>query len=391
MNTVIGLRTLSASADASSEPLRAQSADLFSGLSRRNQMFLPELQGAMAHVLSVGELIDGPSATRFERNFAQVSGTRQCVGVASGMDALVLALQALGIGHGDEVVVPAQTFVATLLAVQRVGATPVSVDVDPETGLLRLDLVEDAITPRTRAVIAVHLHGSILNVSELRQILQDWDEVAIVEDAAQAHGASDGHGTPVGALGDIAAFSFYPTKNLGALGDGGCVTTNREELALSVRELSRYGSAQTISHRGQATPSGNSRLDTLQAAFLDVFLPHLGYWNKKRLSIAHRYQAALGGVALAKNHQGVNPQVFHHFVIRSVERDRVADQLAAAGIPTRIHYAAPAYRHPALGQRCVGVFHGAELAASTALSIPMHPWLSDDEVDLICSALQDLA
>ena len=365
-------------------------ADLFSGVTRRNRAFLPELQEAMAAVIEHGQLIDGPAVAGFEEAFAGVVGTKHCVGLANGLDALTLSLHALGIGPGDEVVVPAQTFVASLLAVRRVGAVPVPVDIDPQTGLIRMELIDAVLNPRTKAVMVVHLHGAVVDVALLRQQLSSREDVAIIEDAAQAHGAKASDGSPVGSLGDIAAFSFYPTKNLGALGDGGCVTTSRGDLAQLVRELSRYGEAQCTRPRGHVVTSVNSRLDTLQAAFLSVFLPHLDEWNLRRIETAGLYARALGPERYGATLGASGTDVFHHFVMLTRQRDKVAQYLADAGVPTMIHYPVPAYRHPALGPAEVGRFPGAEAAAAGALSLPMHPWLTSVEIEHICAALADM-
>jgi dTDP-4-amino-4,6-dideoxygalactose transaminase len=365
-------------------------ADLFSGLTRRNRAFLPELQDGMAAVIEHGQLIDGPAVASFEEAFAGMAGTTHCVGVANGLDALILSLHALGIGPGDEVIVPAQTFVASLLAVRQVGAVNVPVDVDPQTGLIRLELIDAALTPRTKAVMVVHLHGAVVDVALLRQQLEGRDDIAIIEDAAQAHGAKASDGSPVGSLGDIAAFSFYPTKNLGALGDGGCVTTSRGDLAHLVRELSRYGEAQRAGPGDQVVTSGNSRLDTLQAAFLSVFLPHLDGWNLRRIATAALYAEALGPERYGATVGASGTNVFHHFVLRTPQRDQVMQYLADAGIPTMIHYPVPAYRHPALGPVEARRLPGAEAAAAQALSLPMHPWLTSVEIEHICAALADM-
>ena len=365
-------------------------ADLFSGLTRRNRAFLPELKEGMAAVIEHGQLIDGPAVAGFEEAFAGMVGTRHCVGLANGLDALILSLHALGIGPGDEVVVPAQTFVASLLAVRQVGAVPVPVDVDPQTGLIRLESIDAVLTPRTKAVMVVHLHGAVVDVALLRQQLGGREDIAIIEDAAQAHGAKASDGSPVGSLGDIAAFSFYPTKNLGALGDGGCVTTSRGDLAHLVRKLSRYGEAQSAGPGGRVVTSVNSRLDTLQAAFLSVFLPHLDGWNLRRIATAALYAEALGPERYGATVGTSGTDVFHHFVLRTPQRDQVVQYLADAGIPTMIHYPVPAYRHPALGPVEAGRFPGAEAAAAQALSLPMHPWLTSVEIEHICAALADM-
>lgn len=389
-NTVSGFERSMSSGSGTAGLVVGDAADVFSGLTRRNRAFLAELQEAMVAVIEHGQLIDGSAVAEFEEAFAGIAGTTHCVGVANGLDALILSLHAVGIGPGDEVVVPAQTFVASLLAVRQVGAVPVPVDVDPQSGLMRLELIDAVLTPRTKAVMVVHLHGAVVDVALLRQQLAGREEIAIIEDAAQAHGAKASDGSPVGSLGDIAAFSFYPTKNLGALGDGGCVTTSREDLAHVVRELSRYGDAQSVGTSGRVVTSFNSRLDTLQAAFLSVFLPHLDEWNLRRIATAELYREALGPGRRGPAVDASGTDVFHHFVLRTPQRDQVVQYLADAGIPTMIHYPVPAYRHPALGPVEAGRFPGAEAAAAQALSLPMHPWLTSVEIEHICAALADM-
>lgn len=366
--------------------LTQNQGERFSGIGLRNAWFRDEIQAAVNQVLEDARLIDGPALFGFEQDFADYVGSTSCVGVGNGLDALRLGLQGLGIGPGDEVLVPAQTFVASAIAVEQCGARPVFVDVDSQSGLVAVESVAEAIGRRTRAIMAVHLHGRVVDVAQLREVVGDSD-IAIVEDAAQAHGATFGDSVSrTGSLGDFAAFSFYPTKNLGAVGDGGAVTTSRPELADSVRRLSRYGDREERRQGGGPLP-GNSRLDTLQAAILSVFLPQLEEWNARRIAIAQSYDAVLAAHGITPDGDAHRGNVYHHYVLMHENRDDIAERLRASGVPTHVHYGIPAYRHPALGSYEGKLLPGAERRAAWALSLPIHPWMDEDSIGIVCEAL----
>jgi dTDP-4-amino-4,6-dideoxygalactose transaminase len=343
-----------------------------------------ELDAAFARVRARGWFVLGEELSRFEAAFAREVGATEAVGVASGLDALVLALRALDVGPGDEVLVPSHTFIATWLAVSATGATPVPVEPDPHTFQLDPGRLEAARTPRTKVVLPVHLYGHPAPMREI-DAFADRHGLAVVEDAAQAHGAAL-DGRRCGGLGRLAAFSFYPGKNLGALGDGGAVTTSDAALAERLRALRNYGSRTKYVHD---EPGFNSRLDELQAALLSVKLPHLEGWNTRRRALARRYLDGLAGLpnlTLPAATPGALP-VWHLFVVRHPRRDALRAHLASQGIETLVHYpiaphASGAYR--ALGHR----LPIAEQLAAEVLSLPMGPHVTDDQADHVVAAVR---
>ncbi|SIS59426.1 DegT/DnrJ/EryC1/StrS family aminotransferase [Phaeovulum vinaykumarii] len=332
-----------------------------------------ETDAAIARVMDSGWYIGGPEVTAFEDAFAEYCGARHCVGTGNGLDALVLLLRAAGIGPGDEVIVPAHTFIATWLAVSQAGATPVPVDVDPATMNLDPATVEAAITPATRAVIAVHLYGTPVPCADLRALCARRG-LRLFEDAAQAQGAAI-DGRRAGAMGDGAGFSFYPGKNLGAFGDAGCVVTNDADLAEAVRMIGNYGARVKYDHEIAGV---NSRLDPVQAAVLGVKLRHLDAWTERRRQIADIYMKTLAGVPslrLPALPEGAAP-VWHLFVVRHPRRDALAAALADRGVPTALHYPianhhSGAYRADFEGRS----FPVAEDICATCLSLPIGPHL----------------
>jgi dTDP-4-amino-4,6-dideoxygalactose transaminase len=345
-----------------------------------------ELDEALGRVLASGRYVLGPEVEAFEREFSAFVGTDQCVGVGNGLDAIELALRALGVGAGDEVIVPSNTYIATWLAVTRLGALVVPVEPDPETYNLDPGRVEAAITPRTRAIVAVHLYGQPADMDPLRTIASVRG-VKLVEDAAQAHGAGY-RGRRVGGLGDAAAWSFYPGKNLGALGDAGAVTTNDPDLADRVRVLRNYGSRTKYINEIRGI---NSRLDELQAAVLRVKLPLLDGWNQCRRRVAARYLDGLRdtGLSLPSTAPGADP-VWHLFVVRSEARDRLQEHLAKNDVQTLIHYPIPPHLQVAyadLGYP-VGAFPIAERIHRECLSLPIGPHLTDDQVEHVIAAVR---
>ena len=344
-----------------------------------------DVDAAMAAVLSRGDFILGQDVRLFEQEFAAYCGTAHCLGVASGTDALRLSLQACGVGRGDEVITTAHTFIASVLAIAEAGATPVLVDCDPVFGLIDVTKIEAAITPRTRAILPVHLYGQAADMDPILAIARTH-KLVVIEDACQAHGALY-KGQRCGSLGDIAAFSFYPGKNLGAYGDGGAVTTGRADLAGRVTLLRNYGQRVKYEHLEKG---GNSRLDTLQAAVLRVKLRHLDDWNTLRQRAAASY-----GRALASSGLGLpevvpyGTHVFHLYVVRTSDRAGLQQRLDAAKSQHGIHYPIPVHRQKAMADLGYGEgsFPVAEALAPQILSLPMFPELSDAQIDRIASAV----
>lgn len=350
-----------------------------------------EVRAGLDEVFAKTSFIGGPAVAEFEKAYADATGIAHCVGVANGTDALELALRAAGVGRDDEVVLPANTFIATAEAVSRIGARPVLVDVDPEFLLIDPAKVEAALTPRTKAIVPVHLFGQTAPVEQLLPLAQAHGAV-IVEDAAQSQGATR-HGRPAGGLGLAAGTSFYPGKNLGAAGDAGAVLTNDPEIAARVRTLSAHGSDRKYVHDLIGV---NSRLDTIQAVVLLAKLKRLARWNDLRREAAARYTELLAdvpGVQVPTVAPG-NVDVWHLYVIRVEERDRVLDELHAAGIGAGIHYPYPvhltkAYAELGLGP---GSFPVAEAAAGRILSLPLYPHITAEQqaqvVSVLASALR---
>jgi dTDP-3-amino-3,4,6-trideoxy-alpha-D-glucose transaminase len=346
----------------------------FLDLSRRVAALRPELDAALAGVLDSGRFVLGERVAEFERMFAAYCGAHAAVGVASGTDAITIALQAVGVEPGDEVIVPASTCAPTVAAVEAAGAVPVLADVDPRTWTLDPASAAAAVTERTRAVVPVHLYGLCADVDALRSL-----GVPIVEDAAQAHGA-ELRGRRAGTLGDAAAFSFYPTKNLGALGDGGAVVTDDPEVAERARALRSYGERERYASE---RPGWNSRLDELQAALLLAQLPHLEAWTERRRALAARYAAVVAGQHEPDGHRHVR----HLYVVRVPDREGFRTRLSERGIETLVHYPRPIHGHPAYERLARPGLRESERHAAECVSLPLYPELGDDEADAIVEAL----
>lgn len=346
-----------------------------------------ELCEAFERVLDSGWYVLGNEVEQFEREFADYCGAAHCVGVGNGLDALHLILRAYAIGAGDEVIVPSNTYIATWLAVSHAGAAPVPVEPDVRTYNIDSARIEEAITPRTKAIIAVHLYGQPADMDAIDSIARKHG-LKVIEDAAQAHGARY-KGRPVGTLGDAAGFSFYPGKNLGALGDGGAVTTNDPVLAERVRALCNYGSRVKYHNEMKGF---NSRLDELQAAFLRVKLSRLDEWNQRRKVIAGKYLHALqdGGVMLPYVPQWADP-VWHLFVVRSAHRDTLQAQLQRRGINTVIHYPIPPHLQQAYAEQDMqaGSLPVAEAIHREVLSLPVGPHMEQEQVAEVVVALAE--
>lgn len=345
-----------------------------------------EVQVAWNDILARTAFIGGPAVGQFESEYAAYSNVDHVVGVANGTDALEIALRAINIGPGDEVIVPANSFIASALAVARAGATPVFVDCDPDHYLIDIDRIETAITSRTKAIMPVHLYGQLAPMEQICSIA-DKHGLAVVEDAAQSQGAlRNGKGS--GSFGTVAGTSFYPGKNLGAFGDAGAVITQSDDIAKKVRALRNYGSEIKYHH---PETGFNSRLDTLQAAVLSAKLKRLDAWNEQRRRAAALYEQLLGEVAGIKTPSTLagNVHVWHLYVIEVDNRDGVLAELNSKGIGAGIHYPTPIHLHGAfahLGQS-EGSFPVAEASASRILSLPIFPGITDSQVDEVADSL----
>jgi dTDP-4-amino-4,6-dideoxygalactose transaminase len=339
---------------------------------------MPAVAARLAEVARDGRYILGPEVTAFESEFAAYLGVGHVVGVGNGTDALTIALRAVGVGAGDEVVCPSLTFYATAESIVNAGARPVFCDVDPETLCVTAETVRPHLTDSTRAVVAVHLFGNVAPVPELREL-----GLPVVEDAAQAAGAAL-DGVRAGALGDAATFSFFPSKNLPCLGDGGAVTSSSEEVAERARILRFHGS---LDKRVHTDVGYNSRLDSIQAAVLRLLLPELDGWNRRRRQAADAYEAAgLGEVAELPAPTRGAEHVYHLYVVRSQEPDRLQQALEDAGVQARPYYRTPVHRQPAMALFAEGDLPATDAAARAILALPMGPELSSDDVRSVVAA-----
>ncbi|MEH2421968.1 MAG: DegT/DnrJ/EryC1/StrS aminotransferase family protein [Nostoc sp.] len=365
----------------------------FLDLKLQHEPIQTQLQDAIQSVLERGDFILGQALSDFEAAFAAVSGAEYGVGVASGTDAIALGLQACNIGAGDEVILPANTFVATLIGVLRAGAKPILVDCDRQTALIDLTEAAKAITPDTKAIIPVHLYGQMVSPRELLNFADTY-KLLIFEDAAQAH-LAERDGYHAGSVGIAAAFSFYPSKNLGAFGDGGMLLTRDLDVAQKMMRLRNYGASQKYFH---TEPGTNSRLDTLQAAILHQKLPYLPQWNRDRLTIAQQYDKELAPLATAgiipMENQSGKGHVYHLYVIKVddsclIKRQQLEEKLTAVGIQTGIHYPIPCHLQPAftnLGYQ-PGDFPSSEKLSKQILSLPMYPGLSSSQIKEVVAAI----
>ena len=356
----------------------------FMDLSRMTAPLMDDINAAMAEVIRRNAFILGDEVTAFETAFAAYCGAGYCVGLDNGSSALELALRAWEIGAGDEVITAPNSFVASASGIAFTGARPVFADIDPTTYTLDVNCLEAAITPRTKAIVPVHLYGQPADMDPIMQIANKHG-LKVLEDSCQGHGARY-KGRRCGSLGHAAAFSFYPAKNLGCFGDGGALTTNDEDTAEKVRMLRNYGQKVKYEHIYIAY---NRRLDTLQAAVMGVKLPHLDEWNASRRATAARYDAALGGTYQVPAVPDYSEPVYHLYVIRSTHRAELAAKLKARGIDTGLHYPVAIHLQKAyayLGHQR-GDFPVAEKACDEVLSLPMFPYMRDDEVEAVIEAV----
>ena len=371
----------------------------FVNLSLQHQPIQSQIEQAMVEIIQRGDFILGQALTEFETAFAAACGVKYGVGLACGTDAIALGLQACGIQPGDEVIIPANTFIATIIGAIQAKATPILVDCDPDTALLDLTAAETAITSKTKAIIPVHLYGQMVSPIQLLDFAKRHDLI-IFEDAAQAH-LAEREGYRAGSIGKAAAFSFYPSKNLGSFGDGGMLITNDGELAEKMRTLRNYGAPSKYLHTEIGT---NSRLDNLQAAVLNVKLPHLEKWNADRNLAAKHYNTLLEplkrkGIVPIANHSS-SGHIYHLYVIRvteksplakpskRIDRNTLQEKLAQEGIQTGIHYPVPCHLQPAyqnLGNP--GDFPHTETLCQQILSLPMYPGLSNTQIEQVVGAI----
>ena len=345
-----------------------------------------EIDAAIERVLAGGRYILGSETAAFEREFADYAGAAAAVGVGSGTEALHVALAACGIGSGDEVITVSHTAVATVAAIELAGAIPVLVDIEPRYYTLDPDELAAAISPRTRAVLPVHLYGQPADLGQISEVARNHGLI-LIEDCAQAHGATFG-GSRVGSVGDIGCFSFYPTKNLGAIGDGGAVVTQSQEIAGRLRLLREYGWAERYV---SADPGWNTRLDEIQSAILRVKLRDLDQSNAARVDIARRYDEALADLDLELPQRRTDAtHVFHLYVVRTPRRDALQAHLHDKGVAALVHYPKPVHLQPAYSRiRCAGRMAHTELAAREVLSLPIYPELTDSEQDRVIDAIRE--
>jgi dTDP-4-amino-4,6-dideoxygalactose transaminase len=358
----------------------------FVSLKHQHDGLTEEIASAWKRILGATAFVGGPEVEAFESEFARCHDSRHAVAVGSGTAALRLALLALGLRPGDEVITVPNTFIATTEAITQAGGRPVFVDVDPETATLDPSRLERAVTERTKIVLPVHLYGQPAEMDPILEIAAGAG-LAVLEDAAQAHGA-EYKGRKAGALGDAAAFSFYPSKNLGACGEAGAITTGRAEVASRARRLRDHGQAEKNVHETEGT---NARLDALQAAALRIKLPRLQEWNEQRRRIAAIYDAGLrdAGVRIPVQAPG-RRHVYHLYVIRHPERDRLRAALGEAGIGTGLHYPVPLHLQPAYAGmgHSAGDFPEAERWAAQGLSLPIFPGLAEEQAERVCRAIR---
>lgn len=357
----------------------------FLDLEKINNRFRTEIDARIKTVLDKGWYLQGAENDIFSKNFAEYCGTKFCVGVANGLDALTLIIKAYGFGAGDEIIVPSNTYIATILSISANGCTPVLVEPSLDTYNIDVDKIEEKITSKTKAIMVVHLYGQAVQMEKVWALAKKYN-LKVFEDCAQAHGAIY-EGKRVGALSDAAAFSFYPGKNLGCFGDGGAVVTDNEEIYKKVKALANYGSDYKYHFIYKGV---NSRLDELQAAVLDVKLKYLDADNARRRDIAKYYQDNIKNEAiiLPKSYSEES-HVYHVFAVRTANRDKLVEYLKDKNIQTLIHYPIPPHKQDAYREWNSQSYPISESIHSTILSVPISPVLTDDEVDYVVKSLNE--
>lgn len=357
----------------------------FLDLKKINERFRGEMDAVAKRLLDSGWYLLGNEIEQFESDFAAYCGVKHCVGCANGLDALKLIIKAYGFGLGDEIIVPANTYIASILAISDNGCTPVLVEPKWETRLIDEDLVEQAVTPRTKAIMVVHLYGRAMNMTKVWAVAKKYG-LKVIEDSAQAHGAMF-EGRRTGNLGDASGFSFYPGKNLGCLGDGGAVTTNDDDLAAKIRALRNYGSDVKYHFPYRGT---NSRLDEIQSAWLGVKLPYLDADNERRREIATRYCAEIKNqlIELPSNPSDES-MVWHVFAVTCSRRDELQKYLAEHGIQTVIHYPIPPHKQPCYAEWNRESYPITERIHREILSLPISPVLTEEEVNVVIDCVNN--
>ena len=357
----------------------------FLDLYKINERFRDEIDLRIKKVLDSGWYLQGEQDKIFEKNFAEYCKVKHCIGVANGLDALNLIIRAYGFGVGDEIIVPANTYIASILAISENGCTPVLVEPDINTYNINPDLIEEKITERTKAIMIVHLYGQAVQTDKIYELAKKYN-LKIIEDSAQAHGAFY-KDKRTGNLGDASGFSFYPGKNLGCLGDGGCVTTNDDELAAKIRAIANYGSDRKYHHIYKGV---NSRLDEIQAAVLDVKLQYLDKDNNRRREIAKYYRENITNKKIILPEiYNENSHVWHIFAVRTDNRDKFQKYLEENGIQTNIHYPTPPHKQGAYKEWSNKSFPVSEEIHRTVLSLPMSPVLTNEEIKKVVEVVND--
>lgn len=357
----------------------------FLDLEKVNNRFRKEIDERIKHILDIGWYLQGDEDKKFESNFAKYCGVKHCIGCANGLDALNLIIRGYGFGAGDEIIVPANTYIASILAISENGCTPILVEPDINTYNINPDLIEEKITDKTRAIMVVHLYGQAVQMDKIWELAKKYN-LKVIEDSAQAHGACYNE-KRTGSLGNASGFSFYPGKNLGCMGDGGCVTTNDDELAAKIRAIANYGSDRKYHHIYKGV---NSRLDEIQAAVLDAKLPYLDSDNARRREISKYYRENIRNpkVILPKVYDE-NAHVWHVFAIRCEERDRLQKYLEENGIQTNIHYPTPPHKQGAYKEWENESYPISEEIHRTELSLPISPVMTNDEVKKVVGVINE--
>ena len=357
----------------------------FLDLKSVNDKYRPDIDNACKEVLDSGWYLLGKKGEEFEKSFAEYCGAKYCIGVGNGLEALELIIRGYGFGDGDEIIVPAHTYIASLLAISSSGCKPVLVEADPDTYNIDPTKIESALTDRTKAILVVHLYGQLSPMADVNTIAKKHNLV-VIEDSAQAHGAKDAVGTRSGNLGDASGFSFYPGKNLGALGDGGAITTNDPKLAKMARILRNYGSEKKYDNLVKGV---NARLDEIQAAMLSVKLKGLDRDNARRREIANRYINEIDHpeIQLPKAPKVADSHVWHVFVARCKSREELMKYLSDKGVQCLIHYPCPPHKQPAYKELEGLSFPITEALHNEVVSLPISPVLEDEQVEFVIEAI----